>query len=213
MNPISALRHRMLHCSGAEPQEHDETTRERVATDTALRLLAPVAAPENLQLRLRLALSHERVRAERRWTGRVLHHVETFVDNRVRPIAVQVAVATVALVMMTAGAAMLGAFAPQQTVEANDVPLSGFSAPQYLYSQSGAGELSTLDDAPLVVQANVNAEGRVYDYRVLSGLMDDESRRVLRDRLVSGVFHPAEVFGTPVPGTVVLTFSDVSVKG
>lgn len=212
MNPVSVLRDRMLHRSAAEP-EVEETTRERVATDSALRLLAPVAAPDDLQLRLRLALSHERVRAERRWTGRMAHHVQTFVDNRVRPFGVQVAVAAVALVMLTGGATMLGAFAPQQAVEANDIPLSGFSAPHYLYSQSGAGDLSTLDDAPLVVQAKVNARGRVYDYRVLSGSLDGDSSRVLRDRLASGVFQPAEVFGMPVSGTVVLTFSDVSVKG
>ena len=191
----------------------DELSFERALTDGALRALAPVEPPPDLSLRIRLALSHERVRAERRLAGRVLYRLEVFRDNALRPFALHLGVAAAALVAVCAGALVLGAVTPEQAVRADDIPLAGFSAPHYLYSVGGEQRVGSVDGQPLIVQAMVDPKGRVYDYRVLSGTLDQAAEAALRDRLLTGVFQPAKVFDEPTRGTVVLTFADVVVRG
>ncbi len=192
----------------------DETIHERAETDAALRAIAPVAMPADLQLRLRLAVSHERVRAGRQWSGRIAHRWHLVRENTLSRVAVQGALmATAALLLLGAGASLI-AVAPQQAVEANDVPLVGFSAPKYLYSSSGLMQpIGSADQVPLTIEAKINSTGRIYDYRVLSGTLSPASDVVLRERMLSSVFRPAKFFGEPVQGTVVLTFADVDVHG
>ena len=202
--------------AAAEQELHhlEETTAERVATDRALHTLAHLAVPAHLQLRLRLAVSHERVRAERRLAGRIAHRWHLLQENTLRRFAVQGAIAGVAFLMLLGIAARLGAITPGQTVEANDIPLVGFSSPHYLYSSSGLHQpILSADETPVMVEASVNAGGRVYDYRLLSGTLDDTGVRALRERMLSAVFTPARILGEPVRGRVVLTFSDVEVHG
>ena len=208
----SALRLHRSHSEEALP-DLDELQTERELTDGALRSLAPVEAPEQLALQIRLALSHEKVRRERRWAGRVQHRWEVFRENSLQPFAVQAAVATVALLAVAGGALLLGAVAPQQAVQANDTPLAGFSAPRYLYSVAGEQPVGSSTDAPLIVEAKVDRAGRVYNYRVVSGGLDATASAALRQRMLTGVFKPARVFGEPVRGTVLLTFADVVVRG
>ena len=196
-----------------EHEPAEELSFERSLTDEALRALAPVEVPADLSLRIRLALSHERVRAERRLGGRLLHWLQAFRENALKPIALQLGVAATALVAVCAGAVVLGAVTPQQAVRANDIPLAGFSAPRYLYSIAGEQRVGSIDGEPLIVQAMVDRSGRVYDYRVLSGTLDQAAESALRQRLVTGVFQPAKVFDEPTRGTVVLTFADVVVRG
>lgn len=195
------------------PAGLEELQTERELTDGALRALTSAEAPERLALQIRLALSHEQVRRERRWTGRLQHRWETFRENALQPFAVQAAVAAVALLSVAGGALMLGAVAPQQAVQANDTPLAGFSAPRYLYSMAGEQPVGSSTDAPLIVEAKVDPAGRVYDYRVVSGGLDATASSALQQRLLTGVFQPARVFGEPVRGTVLLTFADVVVRG
>jgi hypothetical protein len=66
---------------------------------------------------------------------------------------------------------------------------------------------------PVVVKAFVNGEGRVYDYKILSGNADYKTRSQLEDTLLFSVYAPAQVFGQPVRGTVLLSFSSVPVRG
>ncbi len=193
--------------------EPEELSFERKALDSALSTLAPVQAPPDLSLRIRLALSHERVRAERRLLGRLQHRWVLFRENSLRPVALHVAVAAVAVIAITGGMLMLGAVTPQQTVQAHDVPLAGFSAPRYLYSIAGEQPVGGTSDQPLVVEADIDSSGRVYDYRILSGMLDARSDAALRQRMLTGVFEPGEVFGEAVRGHVVLTFADIVVHG
>ncbi|MGI4854622.1 MAG: hypothetical protein ACRYF4_11325 [Janthinobacterium lividum] len=191
----------------------EELQSEREYTDNALRTLAPVEAPAELALSIRLALSHERVRAERRFLGRVQFWCAAFFENSIKPIGLQAAVATVALLAAAGGVLMLGAVAPQQAVEANDAPLAGFSAPRYLYSVAGEQAVGGIGDQPLIVEARVDPAGRVYAYHVISGALDAAASAALQQRMVTGVFQPAKVFGEPVRGSVLLTFADVVVRG
>jgi len=191
----------------------DELSFERSLTDNALRRLAPSAAPRDLALRIRLAISHERVRAQHNWVSRMHDRAELFWDNTVRPMAVQVVVATVALVAVTGGALMLSGLAPQQAVEANDEPLAGFSAPRYMWSAVDTAPLASTNEAPLIVKAMIDAKGRIYDYKVLSGATDERTSQALQQRMLTSVFKPARVFDQPVRGSILLTFGDIVVRG
>ncbi len=191
----------------------EELQSEREFTDDALRTLSPVEAPAELSLRIRLALSHERVRAERRLAGRLRHSLNSFYENSLKPFGLQASVVAVALLAVAGGVVMLGAVAPQQAVEANDIPLAGFSAPHYLYSVAGEQAVGGVGDQPLLVEAKIDREGRVYNYHVISGALDTAAAAALQQRMVTGVFQPAKVFGEPVRGSVLLTFADVVVRG
>jgi hypothetical protein len=64
-----------------------------------------------------------------------------------------------------------------------------------------------------VVEAFVNVNGRVYDYRIVSGDATASMRAELDNTLLFSLFEPARSFGIPVRGTVVMSFSGISVKG
>jgi hypothetical protein len=68
-------------------------------------------------------------------------------------------------------------------------------------------------DSVIVVEAYVNEQGRVYDYNIVSGPDDPAVHSQVVDQLLTSVYEPASVFGAPVRGRVVLTFSGISVHG
>jgi len=59
----------------------------------------------------------------------------------------------------------------------------------------------------------VNGDGRVYDYRIVSGPTDPATRSQVENMLLYSVFEPARFFGQPVRGLAVISFSGVSVRG
>jgi hypothetical protein len=96
---------------------------------------------------------------------------------------------------------------------ANDEPLGAVTMPHYLYSAAQEQPVLTRDDSTIVVQADVNAEGRVYDYSIVSGPTDEKTTDEVRNQLMLQVYEPARMFGEPVRGQVLVTFSGVLVKG
>ena len=66
---------------------------------------------------------------------------------------------------------------------------------------------------PVVVEAYINGRGEVYDYRIVSGPVDDTTRSQVVNLLLWSHFAPARFFGQPVRGLAVLSFSGVSVRG
>ena len=107
---------------------------------------------------------------------------------------------------------LLGMVAAPEPVMANDEPLGAVTAPHFLYSATQPRAIQTSHDETIVVEANVNARGEVYDYNIVSGSDDPAVRTQIVDQLLSCVFQPASVFGSPVRGRVVLTFSGISVR-
>jgi hypothetical protein len=63
------------------------------------------------------------------------------------------------------------------------------------------------------VEALVNEQGRVYDYVIVNGPHSAQVQVQVADNLLASVFKPAMVFGVPVRGHVVLTYTGVSVRG
>ena len=174
--------------------------------------VGPVRVPADLGLKLRLAISQETVRRESRWSK-----LTSRWENLLRPALVQVSAGLAgALVLVGSIAMLLGVVAAPQTVMANDEPLGAMTSPHFLYSASQLHPTPTVDsaaDSTIVVQAEINSTGQVYDYKIVSGPSDAQTDQQVRDQLLLEVYEPARVFGEPVRGQVLITFSGVSVRG
>jgi anti-sigma factor RsiW len=176
---------------------------------TAVSKLGPAKAPVDLGLKLRLAISRERVRRE----SRLLDRISLMWDNSVRPMMVQVSAGFAGTVVLGGISLLLGVVAAPRPVLANDEPLGALTAPHYLYSTVAPGDIVTSHGSPIVVEASVDAAGRVYDFTIVSGPEDGAIRTRVADQLLGSVFQPASAFGVPIPGRVVVTFSGISVRG
>jgi hypothetical protein len=199
--------------SGGSIAGCEDCARELAAwrlTQNALSSLGPAKAPVDLALKLRVAISHEHARRESRLTDRL----SLAWDNMVRPFVVQFSAGLAGTVVL-GGCVMLllGMFAVPQPVLANDEPLGALTAPHFLYSTVSPGDIVTAHDATIVVEASVDASGRVYDFTIVSGPQDEAVRTQIADQLLGSVFQPASAFGVAVRGRVVMTFGGISVRG
>jgi hypothetical protein len=178
------------------------------AMQRTLSVLGPAKAPADLGLKLRLAISHEHAKRKSNWFDTVSLRWE----NSIRPLLVQVSAGFAGAVVLIGGIVLLlGLVAAPEPVMANDEPLGAITSPHYLYSAASPRPIVTNHDSPIVVEAYINAQGRVYDYNIVSGPEDSTVQNQIVDQLLMSVFEPASVFGAPVRGRVVLTFSGISV--
>ena len=169
---------------------------------------APLKPPTDLGLRLRLAISHESARRQGHWYD----GLSLAWDNRLRPALLQVSAGLASAVVLIGSLTLLiGMVAAPQAVLANDEPLGALTTPHFLYSVSNAGPLVFTEETTIVVQADVNAAGEIYDFTIVSGPSDAETQRQLRNKLMLQLYEPARVFGAPVRGHALITFSGVSV--
>ncbi len=169
----------------------------------------PVKAPADLGLKLRLAISHEKTRQQGMRDNLMMRW-----ENLIRPIALQTISGLAGALLLFGGISMLvGVVAVPNAVLANDEPLGAVTMPHYLYSAAQQQPVVTPDDGTIVVEADVNAEGKVYDWNIISGPADERTRAAVQDDLMLQVYEPSRMFGEPVRGRVLVTFSGVLVKG
>ena len=178
-------------------------------TQDAVSALPSAKAPADLALKLRVAISHERARRD----SRMLDRLSLAWDNAVRPLLVQVSAGLAGTVVLASIALLLGVVAAPQPVLANDEPLGAITSPHLLYSAFSPADLVTARDTPIVVEALVDAAGRVYDFTIVSGPQDESVRTRIADQLLGSVYQPASAFGVPVRGRVVVTYAGISVRG
>ena len=178
-------------------------------TQEAVSTLRPAKAPADLGLKLRLAVSREHARRE----SRLLDRISLMWENSVRPRMVQVSAGFAGTVVLGGLALLLGVVAAPRPVLANDEPLGALTAPHYLYSIVTPGDIATPHGTAIVVEASVDAAGRVYDFTIVSGPQDDAIRAQVADQMLGSVFEPASAFGVPIRGRVVVTFAGISVRG
>jgi hypothetical protein len=180
------------------------------AMQKSLVALGPAKAPADLGMKLRLAISHEQAARRSRWKD----SLSLKWDNAIRPLLLQVSAGFAGSVALVGGIMLLlGMVAAPEPVMANDEPLGAMTAPHYLYSAAMPRAIVTNTDTAIIVEASVNDQGRVYDYKIVSGPEDSTVQAQVVDQLLLSVFEPARVFGAPVRGRVVLTFSGISVHG
>jgi hypothetical protein len=180
------------------------------STQVALASLAPVKAPSDLALRLRVAISNERARTPKNFISRLKVRWE----NSVAPFLLQASAGFASTILLVGTVGLLiGMFATPEPLAARDVPIGMASSPRFLYS-SVETESSSIGGRgnPVVVEAFIDGEGRVYDYDIVSGPNDACTRSQLENVLLFSVFEPARFFGQPVRGLAVLSFTGVSVR-
>jgi hypothetical protein len=178
--------------------------------------LGPVSGaakePDDLLLRIRVAISQERAQRRR---GRLVGW-ELAWRNTVGPFLLQLSAgfASAVLLLGTVGL-LVGMFAHPEHASAQDEPLGSATAPKFLYNAGVTPDEEQIGtvNGPVVVEAYVNGSGRVYDYRIVSGPTDQQTRAEVENLLLFSVFEPARFFGQPVRGLAVLSFSGVSVRG
>ncbi|HUA92293.1 MAG TPA: zf-HC2 domain-containing protein [Terracidiphilus sp.] len=181
-------------------------------TQASLSALGPVPEPDDLLLRIRVAVSQEHARANR-------SRLETLGlawKNTVGPFLLQACAGFASAVLLLGTVVVLvSVFTQPESAQAvKDEPLGMATAPHFLYLSSGAeSDDISAASGPVVVEAYINGEGEVYDYRIVSGPTDEATRSQVENLLLFSKFEPARFFGQPVRGLAVLSFSGVSVRG
>jgi hypothetical protein len=187
--------------------------REYQALRRTQQLLATVGrpkAPADLGLKLRLAISREAAVTRRgRFAG-----VRVRLENAFEAFMVP-ATAGFLTAFVLFGIAMMYFVVPSALHADNDVPLVMVnSGPELQPSSLGMTVNTIVDDDSLVIEAYVDANGRVQDYRILSD--SESSQQVLPEvkrMLIFTTFRPALSMGRPTPSRAVLSFAKISVKG
>ena len=165
--------------------------------------------PADLGLKLRLAISREVAETRRpRFEGLRLR-VENTLNAFMVPATAGLACAVLIFGLVTAILAMPG------EVQANnqDVPLVLNTGPELQQSVFGT-TLSAMNTDSLVIEAYVDRNGRVQDYKILSD--PGESQELLpqvKRMLIFTTFRPAMSMGRPISSRAVLSFSRISVRG
>src|ERR1017187_10047505 len=197
-------------------EQCDGCAREYAATQRTQRLLSSLGrpkAPADLALKLRVAISREAAQARRpRYEG-----VMVRLENALNAFMVPATAGLVSAILIFG--LLLGFFALPAELRASsgDVPLMLYTGPQLEQSAFGTSfgsSLGNMGDDAVVIEAYVDANGRVEDYRILS--QPDDAKAVLpqlKNLLIFTTFHPALSMGRPTTGAAVLSFSKISVKG
>ena len=159
-------------------------------------------------MRVRVALSQELANARRpRWESLAIRWQNAF--NAIMVPATAGLVTTIIIF----GLLISFLYYPGQLSAANDVPTAFYTPPELQFAPFElATGLSNADD--VVVEAYVDANGRVQDYRVLSGPDNMKSLPTeLKNVLIFTTFRPATSFGQPTSGRAILSFSKIQVRG
>jgi hypothetical protein len=170
--------------------------------------LGPAQPPARLQTRLQAVIATERERG----AHLPFHHRALLLwKSSIAPLTLRLSGGLAVAVMLVGGLSWV--FGAPIAVQANDDAMAHLVAPRYMYSQVPPEPINTLRDVPIVVEAMVDITGRVYDYSILDGPQDPQVKVRVENNLLGSVFMPATVFGVPVRGHVVMTYTGVSVRG
>jgi hypothetical protein len=165
--------------------------------------------PADLGLKLRLAISREGAPAKRaRFEG-----LRVRLENALHAFMVP-ATAGFLSALIIFGIAMVYFVAPSTLRADNDVPLVMVNTAPELQQSAFGMSLDTIEADSLVIEAYVDANGRVQDYRILSDT--EKSKEVMpqvKRMLIFTTFRPALSMGRPTASRAVLSFSRISVRG
>lgn len=165
-------------------------------------------APPDLALKLRVAISHEMSMTWERRLQRAIAHGEDMVNALLLPATGGLVSALVMFGLLIGGFMSM----PRVAAAGSDVPTSLYTPPK-LSSAPFSDMFLVKSETPVVIEAIVDSNGRLQDYRIIAGNDTQEVRKQLDRSLIFIVFEPATSFGQPAPGKVVLTFANIDVRG
>ena len=182
------------------------------AVQQSLTGLGPAMPPAELHSHLLTAIAVEREHGTHLSPARqITRRFSMAWQTWLAPAALRVSGGLAAAIVLLAGLGWM--FGAPIAVQANDDNLAHLVAPHYLYSEVAPLPIPMDRDVPVLVEAKVDTQGRVYDYAIVAGPNDPAVRLRVEENLLSSVFTPATLFGAPVRGHVVMTYMGVSVHG
>ncbi len=179
-------------------------------TQQLLTSMGRVKEPGDLGLKLRLAISREAAETRRPRYESLRIRLEDGLRAFMVPATAGLVCAVLIFGLVTAILAMPGQL---QANNQQDVPLMLNTGPELEQSVFGT-TLSSMNTDSLVIEAYVDRNGRVQDYRILSD--EGESQALLPEvkrMLIFTTFRPAMSMGRPISSRAVLSFSRISVRG
>ncbi|HXT87065.1 MAG TPA: zf-HC2 domain-containing protein [Verrucomicrobiae bacterium] len=212
---MSAERHAVVHAHLSDCLSCREDLEAYGRLAHVLADVAPVRPPDDLATRIRVQASHAQMHLD--GPSRVWTRISVVFDNILRPLAVP-----------ATGGLLTAAFAFVFLVQSlivgipmgnipNDLPtdlvqparlesLAPFPIPGILPGRGGSSVLT--------VEATLNAQGEVADYKILAGPNTAAIRHQIDQLLIFSRFQPEMSFGQPTAGgTVVISFSEIRVQG
>lgn len=192
----------------AECAECNRKYRSLLHTHQLLTSVGRPKVPADLGLKLRLAISREVTAAKRARFEGMMVRLENLLEAFMVPVT-----AGFLSALIIFGIAMVYFVVPSSLRADNDVPLTMVnSAPEL--QPSAFGMMDSINDDSLVIEAYVDANGRVQDYRILSEAGNSkEVLPVVKQMLIFTTFRPALSMGRPTASRAVLSFSKISVRG
>ena len=164
-------------------------------------------APPDLALKLRVMMSQELAERRRRPFEGLIMRFENAFNAFMVPATAGMVTAVIIFGLL------IGVLYPVQMSGANDVPTLLYTPPELASAPFGL-EMNSLSTDSLLVEAYVDANGRVEDYRILAA--PEDAKQIipeLNKMLIFTTFRPATAFGRPTSGRAVLSFAKVNVKG
>jgi hypothetical protein len=166
-------------------------------------------APPDLALRIKLAISREMAESPRRRLQGFMVHLQNAVHAFMVPATAGVLSAVICFCVV------MGFFTvpAQLLASTDDIPATLYTPPELSSSPFGM-TLPSHAPGALLVEAVVDPQGRVQDYRVLADTNDHgHDLTELKNMLIFTQFRPATSFGMPTTGRVVLSFAKINVRG
>jgi hypothetical protein len=190
------------HVSACEPCRRQ--LQSLISMRSLLTRMDKPVVPEDLILESRVRLSHERNK-----NLRVM--LETRFNNILRPLAIP-AIFGVSLTTLFFGI-LFGSLASNATVMAQtpmaEEPMAALYKPvrttDPTMARFASNDIQTWDE-PLMIETDVDGDGRVTEYRIISGPENPEVNRWIREILSLAQFTPATAFGKPVGSKIILSF-------
>ena len=195
------------HLSACEACQREYQALRR--TQQLLMNMGKPKVPADLGLKLRLAISREAAAARRAPFEGLMVRLENALEAFMVPVTAGFLSAVIIF-----GIAMVYFVAPSTLHADNDVPLVMINTAPELQQSAFGLTMDSIDADSLVIEAYVDANGRVQDYRILSDSAN--SKEVLPEvkrMLIFTTFRPALSMGRPTPSRAVLSFSKISVRG
>ena len=191
-----------LHTSTCRPCQRQ--LRSLITMRSLLASLEKPETPEDLMLETRVRLSHER-------NKNVFVRIQTRLNNVLKPIAIP-AIFGVSITVVFFGI-LLGCLSSNSTVMAQDrvpdepvftlyTPVRTTDPTMVRFASSDTQNW----DEPLMIETDIGNDGRVFDYRIISGPNSEEVNQWIREVLSLAQFTPATSFGTPIESKIILSF-------
>jgi hypothetical protein len=190
-----SIRGHLGRCAGCR-EELDRT--ELISSDLASLPKRRVPPHVALQLRVRMSQTLHRDIFRRFWV---------FVENTLHPVLIPASGGMLTAIVFF-GLIMGTNVVP--VINTPDVPLN-------VVTPARVRELAPItinaDEQPVLVLTDIDADGNVRGYRVLSGQKSPQLMDELDHLIYFSVFQPATSFGRPTDGQVVLALRRITVRG